>query len=105
MRTSKAYLVTSGIAFVFGIFMLPAGFPTLLSMFWLIAIMFFVVYLSFRILEMLSDIERENKATYEELEEIFVAKYGRKPRKKGHLAKAKYKRTVSKKPRKKKVKE
>lgn len=78
MRTSKAYLVTAMIAFIFGIFMLSAGFPTFLSMFWLIAVIFFVVYLAFRILEMLSDIEKENKLTYEELEKIFVDKYGKK---------------------------
>lgn len=80
------YLLVSVTAFLFGCSMVVTGFLSLMSMFWIVAIMFFVVYLGFRIVEILSDVERRNMKSYEELEEIFRKKYGMKPkpgRKKG----------------------
>ena len=80
MRISSVYLLVAVTAFLFGGATLFTGIFSIASMFWVVAIIFFVVYLGFRIVEMLSDIERRSFKSYEELEEIFMKKYGKKPR-------------------------
>ncbi len=78
MRASNIYLLVSILAFIFGAVLLITRFYSFTSMFWVVAIIFFVIFLGFRIIEMLSDIERRSRMSYEELEQIFIKKYGSK---------------------------